>query len=65
MPINQEKAMQDTLECVAKLTFKQLVILQANLGAHILECYNYAELKKRQGEALAENEKANPSPSVN
>lgn len=61
MPINHEKAMQDALEAVSKLTFKQLVILQANLSNHLLECFNYAELQQRQGEALATNENANPS----
>lgn len=62
--INPETAMQDALTSLSKLTFKQLVILQANLSNHILECYNYAELQKGKAEALAANEKANPKPSA-
>lgn len=62
--INHEKAMQDALEAVAKLTWRQLLFLQYNLSDHIMNCYNYAEMSKTQeadkAEALATNEKANP-----
>jgi len=65
--INHEKAMQDALEAVSRLTYRQLIVLQANLSDHILQCYNYAEMRKAQeadkAEVLATDEKTNPRPN--
>jgi len=66
MPINHQKALEDALDALSRLTYRQLIVLQANLSDHILQCYNYAELQKSEAdkaEVLATDEKANPRPN--
>jgi len=61
--INHEKAMKDALDAVSRLTFRQLLILSANLTEHISNCFSYHEMKTSP-EALANSEKANPKGDI-
>ena len=63
MPINHDKAMTDALDAVSRLTFRQLLILSANLTEHISNVFSYHEMKNSP-EALANSEKANPREEI-
>jgi len=49
------------IEQCAQLQFEDALVLQAGLADHIHALYQQALLTKSQSEALAANEKANPS----
>lgn len=56
--INEEKAMQDAINSIGKLNFRQLVSLQASLAEHIFNCLQHFHLQReRTKEKIVPDEK--------
>jgi hypothetical protein len=44
--LNDEKKMTDAMNAIAKLSWSQLLALQANLADHVLGCYQQHLMKR-------------------
>jgi len=42
---NEEKAMTDAVEAIARLKWPQLLTLQAQLSGHILNCWDHHQVQ--------------------
>lgn len=49
VPKTDEKKMQEAIEALAQLNFEQLLVMQANLSEHVMNCYQLHAMKNRSG----------------
>jgi hypothetical protein len=46
LPKTRDQNLEDALTAVTQLDFRQLVVFQASLAEHILNCVNYSEQQR-------------------
>lgn len=54
-----ETKMKEAVDALMQLNFHQLLVMQANLSEHVLNCYNYHASKHQDGETSQDGHAAN------